>query len=333
MVHRWKKRGVWMGVAIFLALATPLLAHNLQILRVELQEQQAPDYTLTVSLPPTSEFLSGEPTLPPRCQLRRSPVTLKRRGILVREFQFSCPSEPLNAKDSIGLPWPGEGAFVLNTGKDGSTATKFFPSVAREGKKYIEIEMRQFKGDTLAIADYFFLGVQHILEGWDHLAFVLGLCLIAKGWNLVKLVTGFTLGHSLSLALATFNIIQLPSPPVEACIALSIAFMARQAFVGSHSRPQEVALVVAFGLLHGLGFAGILREYNLHQNDLLLGLVSFNLGVEGGQLIFVAGVIGLLALGSKFFTPENLRRVVAYLIGILGMFWTIQRLVSFSGSY
>ena len=333
MVHRWKKRGVWMGVAIFLALATPLLSHNLQILRVELQEQQAPDYTLTVSLPPTSEFLSGEPTLPPRCQLRRSPVTLKRRGILVREFQFFCPSEPINARDSIGLPWPGEGAFVLNTGKDGSTATKFFPSVTREGKKYIEIEMRQFKGDTLAPLNYFFLGVQHILEGWDHLAFVLGLCLIAKGWNLVKLVTGFTLGHSLSLALATFNIIQLPSPPVEACIALSIAFMARQAFVGSHSRPQEVALVVAFGLLHGLGFAGILREYNLHQNDLLLGLVSFNLGVEGGQLIFVAGVIGLLALGSKFFTPENLRRVVAYLIGILGMFWTIQRLVSFSGSY
>jgi hydrogenase/urease accessory protein HupE len=193
--------------------------------------------------------------------------------------------------------------------------------------------MRQFKGDTLAIADYFFLGVQHILEGWDHLAFVLGLCLIAKGWNLVKLVTGFTLGHSLSLALATFNIIQLPSPPVEACIALSIAFMARQAFVSSHSHPQEIALVVAFGLLHGLGFAGVLREYNLHQSDLLLGLVSFNLGVEGGQLIFVAGVIGLLALGSKLFAPENLRRVIAYAIGILGMFWTIQRLVSFSGSY
>jgi hydrogenase/urease accessory protein HupE len=194
--------------------------------------------------------------------------------------------------------------------------------------------MRQFKGDTLAIGDYFFLGVQHILEGWDHLAFVLGLCLIAKGWNLVKLVTGFTLGHSLSLALATFNIIQLPSPPVEACIALSIAFMARQAFVvGAHSRPQEIALVVAFGLLHGLGFAGVLREYNLHQSDLLLGLVSFNLGVEGGQLIFVAGVMGLLALGSKLFAPENLRRVIAYAIGILGMFWTIQRLASFSGSY
>lgn len=104
-----------MGLAIFLALATPLLAHNLQVFRVELQEQQSPDYTLTVNLPPASEFLSGEPTLPPRCQLRRSPVTLNSRidykltdvvviGVKRREICKECAKKPITgAQDSDAI--------------------------------------------------------------------------------------------------------------------------------------------------------------------------------------------------------------------------------------
>ena len=116
----------------------------------------------------------------------------------------------------------------------------------------------RLRGSFDVARSYFLLGVEHILSGWDHLAFVLCLCLLARGWRLVKLVTGFTLGHSVSLALAAFDAVRLPSPPTEACIALSIAFVAREALLPRALRRHGPGMVFAFGLLHGLGFAGAL---------------------------------------------------------------------------
>src|SRR5690606_35571779 len=118
------------------------------------------------------------------------------------------------------------------------------------------------------IATYYtWQGILHILGGWDHLAFVLCLCLLAQGRFLVLLVTTFTVGHSISLALSFFDVISIPVPPVEAVIALSIAFMAREALLvrrdgapGDARRRRQLAVVAGFGLLHGLGFATVLRE-------------------------------------------------------------------------
>jgi methylamine dehydrogenase heavy chain len=185
-------------------------------------------------------------------------------------------------------------------------------------------------------SEYTSLGVVHILEGMDHLAFVLCLCLLTSGTRLLLLVTSFTLGHSFSLALAYLGVVSLPVPPVEAIIALSIAFMAREAFIARRNdddsikaRLRHVAVVGAFGLLHGLGFASVLDGLGVSPLERTTGLVFFNLGVEIGQLLFVAGVVGLMTLARHISLHAPLRTAALFAVGTLGAFWTLERVSGF----
>jgi hydrogenase/urease accessory protein HupE len=178
------------------------------------------------------------------------------------------------------------------------------------------------------------LGVDHILGGYDHLAFVLGLMLLVRHWRgLVLALTSFTLAHSLTLAMTTLGYISLPSRPVEAAIALSIVILAieavqeRKGQVGwLRGRPWLMAF--PFGLLHGLGFAGALGEMGLDPDHVAWPLLWFNIGVEIGQLIFVATVLAVSWLVMRFWREhfERLRRATPYVIGPLAMFWLFQRL-------
>lgn len=171
------------------------------------------------------------------------------------------------------------------------------------------------------------MGTEHILLGVDHLAFVVGLCLIARGRRLLILISGFTLGHSLTLALATLGWVRIPSLPVEACIALSIAFVARQAMLPDARQAHGFWLVAAFGLLHGLGFAGALAETGIDQQQLIPALISFNLGVELGQLLFVGIVLILIRVARYLPTEIALaKQAVAFGLGSLAFFWTWERL-------
>ena len=155
---------------------------------------------------------------------------------------------------------------------------------------------------------YTLLGVEHILTGFDHLCFVLALVLIV-GFNrrLFWTVTAFTLAHSITLALATLGVIHVPGPPVEATIALSIVFVASEIVQQQRGREglaskQPWLVAFAFGLLHGLGFAGALAEIGLPANAIPLALLFFNIGVEIGQLLFIAAVFAatrLLFLAAK----------------------------------
>ncbi len=176
------------------------------------------------------------------------------------------------------------------------------------------------------------LGVQHILTGPDHLLFVLGLMLLVKDrWALVKTVTAFTAAHSLTLAAATFGLISLPISLLNTLIALSILFLAPEivrARRGETSltirHPWTVAFV--FGLLHGLGFAGGLRALGLETGALAGALIVFNLGVEIGQLAFIALILALdRAFRLMALTlPRPFAMAPTYLIGILGAAWTFQ---------
>jgi hydrogenase/urease accessory protein HupE len=185
--------------------------------------------------------------------------------------------------------------------------------------------------------DYWLMGTIHILEGADHLLFVLALMLIVSGFApLVKAVTAFTVAHSITLALATLDAIHVPSAPTEAIIALSILFLAVEII---HSRQGKFSLteqhpwVVAFifGLFHGLGFAGALSEIGLPQLEIPLALLMFNVGVETGQLIFIAVVLSLIALLKRLpvTMPQGAWRVMPYTIGSVAAFWVIQRVMSF----
>ena len=153
---------------------------------------------------------------------------------------------------------------------------------------------------------YLKLGVEHILLGIDHLLFVLALLIIARGgWQVVKTVTAFTVAHSITLAAATLGLVHVPQRPVEALIALSIAFVATEIVRDRDGRAGLAArapwiVAFAFGLLHGFGFAGALSEVGLPQGHIPLALLFFNLGVEVGQLVFIAAVLaGLALLGGR----------------------------------
>jgi HupE/UreJ protein len=187
------------------------------------------------------------------------------------------------------------------------------------------------------------LGVEHILLGVDHLLFVLCLLLLVRGvGRVVKTVTAFTLAHSLTLALATLGFVHVPPAPVEATIALSIVFLASEiARKRSPSSPRggegigltaRAPWIVAFtfGLLHGFGFAGALSEVGLPPGEIPLALLLFNLGVEAGQLFFIAGVLLVVVLLRRFVTttPAWLRAVPAYGIGSVAAFWLITRVAA-----
>ncbi len=175
------------------------------------------------------------------------------------------------------------------------------------------------------------------LQAIDHLLFVFALILlIGDRWLLVKTVTAFTIAHSITLAGAALGYFSLPQKPVEATIALSIAFLARELLKlrpGERRLSEQFPWMVAFafGLLHGFGFAGALKEIGLPQIDVPLALFTFNLGVEAGQLMFVAVVlVGFKALSVLFPTPiAPVRYTVVYLIGIVSVMWLIERLSSF----
>lgn len=191
---------------------------------------------------------------------------------------------------------------------------------------------------TGAVAwSYFVLGVEHILGGIDHLLFVLALLLIVRGSKrIVATVTAFTAAHSLTLAAATLGWVHVPGPPVEAIIALSIVFVASEVVHARQGRTgltEQAPWIVAFsfGLLHGFGFAGALAEVGLPQTAIPLALLTFNVGVEIGQLIFVAAVLLLRALARRFMRgdPDLLPTAAAYGIGAIAAFWTIERVAGF----
>ncbi len=184
---------------------------------------------------------------------------------------------------------------------------------------------------------YFQLGFEHILEGWDHLLFVLALFILVRDpWRLVGAVTAFTLAHSITLALATFGVLSIPGPPVEAVIALSIVFLAMEIVKGSEggfrlSNQKPWIVCFGFGLLHGLGFAGALADIGLPANDIPAALFAFNLGVEAGQLSFVGALAFMVAFWRLIARPVGQRATViaAYCIGSVSMYWLIERTSGF----
>lgn len=195
-------------------------------------------------------------------------------------------------------------------------------------------------GPGTVFASYVWLGVTHILEGFDHLLFVFALLLLVRQpRRLFWAITAFTLAHSITLAAATMGLLRLPPAPVEVVVALSIVFLAYELALPAERRDPIAerfpALVsFGFGLIHGLGFAGALREIGLPQGDIPLALLSFNVGVELGQLLFIALV---LAVGyfARLMVPAlarhgpRLSRIASYMIGSIAAFWVIERMAAF----
>jgi len=198
---------------------------------------------------------------------------------------------------------------------------------------------------TIVGMQYVELGVHHILIGYDHLLFVACLLFIARTWRRVMItITGFTLAHSVTLAISALGLVRLPVPPIEASIALSIIMLAAEIARNrwdTITYRYPVAVSVAFGLLHGFGFAAALAETGLPQTQIPMALFAFNCGIEIGQLLFAAAVLGALRgcelawgwaqrHGGAAAPSFHLERVAAYGVGTVACYWLIERVAGFA---
>jgi hypothetical protein len=210
-------------------------------------------------------------------------------------------------------------------------------AILRSGNESFTVP-EQATRTELAVS-YWKIGTIHILEGVDHLLFLLTLLLIVTGlWPLLKTVTAFTVAHSLTLALATLGIVNIPPAPTEAVISLSIVLLAVEAvrkYAGEITLAERYPWLIAFtfGLVHGLGFAGALSEIGVPQNEVPLALLMFNVGVETGQVMFVVAVSLLLAGMHQLHSPTGrlVARASPYAIGGIAAFWTIERVAGSVG--
>lgn len=275
--------------------------------------------------------------LPARCREVARREAVAAPGAVLRRFALDCGSAGIGGA-VVALDAPhGQGTDVLVLVRYASGRT--FSGVLRGDAPTLTVP-DVAGGSRLAVArSYLALGVRHIATGADHLAFVLGLLLLSRGvGGVVRTVTAFTAGHSVTLALAALGLARASQAPVEATIAASIALLGVELLDDGRAgetltRRAPWAVAGGFGLLHGFGFAGVLLETGLPEGEVPLALLCFNAGVELGQLAFVAlagGALWALARASAA-GPLRARRAMAYAIGAAGVCWTLQRVAAMFG--
>ncbi len=309
-------------------------AHQLQPAYLELSEQTGGVFSVLWKRP----LVAGIPmnigvSMPKHCEHLTEPKRQPATSSAIERWMLNCGAEGLDDQTIkiMKLELTSTDVLLRISSINGSEHS----TILRPNNTAFTVPAT---ASSLAVINtYTVLGVEHILGGIDHLLFVLGLMLIVQGIPaLVKTITAFTIAHSITLAMATFGYIYLPPAPVESVIALSILFLAVELVRKSNGEfgltakfPWLVAF--SFGLLHGFGFAGALMETGLPQHAIPLALLFFNVGVELGQLLFVAFVlIPIRVTGALLISrPMWVKRTPAYLIGSLASFWVIERTVSF----
>ena len=315
-------------------LSSSVEAHRLQPAYLEINEQATGTFSILWKRPLVGNRpMNIYPQFPARCSNLTEPVLRPSQSGTVERWLVDCGEAGITNETIVidGLSATVTDTLLRVQLIDGNMQT----TVLRPDSPSYVIQAKPSK--TKIAGSYFILGVEHILGGFDHLLFVLGLLLIVRSTMLlIKTITAFTLAHSITLAMATLGFVHVQQTPVEAVIALSILFLATELSkqhrgeIGLTSKtPWFVAL--CFGLLHGFGFAGALTEIGLPQTDIPLALLLFNVGVEIGQLMFVAVVLAVqfVIQRIKIEWPDWTEQVPAYGIGCLSAFWFIQRLVSF----
>ncbi|MEN9683866.1 MAG: hypothetical protein RLZZ427_1617 [Pseudomonadota bacterium] len=330
MIARWLAFACTMMAGI-LCLAGPVHADELRPGYLQLTQHDARHWQVLWKAPILGGLATrARPALPAFCTLQPAETRLDS-GSVISSAQAIC-THPLDGQQ-VGIAGM-EAAFTdallriapLNRPVQAARLTPDHPTMT----------VAAIPGRWEVARTYLALGVEHILTGYDHLLFVISLVLLlARPWVVIRAATAFTVAHSLTLAGTTLGLIGLAQAPVEALIALSIVFLAVEIVKQQDGAPrlsERIPWVVAFlfGLLHGFGFAGALREIGLPETDVPMALLTFNIGVEAGQLIIIAGCLGVIA-GLRRIAPQLLRPatlIATYAIGIIASFWFIERIVT-----
>ena len=306
-------------------------AHDARPIYVEISQQE--DLYLARFKVPDSVAGNHLPALvmPDICELADIQQIASRFGSLLRERRYRC-SDSLHGY-KIGLRFPGFNPSLSTVIRLDLSDGKVLSTILPPGTTEWHVPSEQ---DATSVAgEYTMLGMKHIWQGIDHLLFVLCLLFIAKTTRRILItVTGFTVAHSLTLVLSTLDLVSLPTPVVESIIALSIIFLALEIFhqnENSWSYRHPVSVATSFGLLHGFGFASVLREIGLPAGELPIALLAFNVGVEIGQVLFI-GIILLSVWLFRHSSEETypwVRPAASYLVGGIASFWFIARMLIF----
>jgi len=331
-------------------LAPPAAAHKMWPSYLHLAESAGGEVAVFWKVPiREGRPLELSPLLPARCAPLAAPTQRSDGDALRVRWTLDCGEGGLTGRaiSVDGLSSTGSDVVVRIEHADGrATHGVLHPDVPALTVPAV--------ADSPLVWAWFSVGVEHILLGADHLLFVLGLLLLigasgaggrrARLGSLLKTVTAFTVAHSVTLALAVLGLVRFPTASVEAVIALSILYLAVEIARSDTSdtsdsltvrRPWLVAGIC--GLIHGLGFAGALSEIGLPPDNIPGALVLFNLGVEAGQLLFIAAVLALSGVGQRLFTTTSSmntalpRLGVLYLLGTLSAFWLFQRTFAIFG--
>jgi hypothetical protein len=321
-------------------LPTRATAHALEPGFLELLHLGGNEWRATWRVPRVENRpMAIDAVLPEACAPRRGPSPVFDGRAFVSSWIATCKAGLAGGEIMIeGLERTRTDVLVHYT-LEGEASPQTMRLTAAEAAFVVPAAMTALD----VFASYFRLGVDHILQGIDHLLFVFVLVLLIRDWRrLLGAITAFTVAHSLSLAAASLGWIIVPSAPVEAVIALSIAVLAVDLVRGSGSEPSLTQrapwfVAFAFGLLHGLGFARALLDIGLPEGDVPMALLAFNLGVEAGQILFIAVVLAAGAAFARLY-PEGRRqflpgspalRTAAYAIGTLAAFWVFERMAAF----
>jgi hydrogenase/urease accessory protein HupE len=326
-------------------LAFAAQAHEIRPSYLELRQTAADTYELLFKIPAlTAETRPALMVkLPEGTQDVGTPRASFTGGAYIEQRTIKRQDGLLSQSIAIdGLAGISAGVLVRVEELDGAVQTE---RLTAANPSFVVVAAPGFVDVALT---YFWIGVEHILFGFDHLLFVLALVILVRDFHRIALtVTAFTLAHSITLALATLGYVHVPGPPVEATIALSIMLVAIEIVNARHGRPSLTArwpwlVAFSFGLLHGLGFAGALSEVGLPENAIPLALLFFNVGVEAGQISFVAVVLLVswaAASAWRRVEPGSAERAfarvdvaAAYGIGAMAAFWTIDRVIGFWGA-
>lgn len=326
-------------LGLFVLLSGPATAHEGRPLFIEIEEKETGAVFLKWRVPSTIDRNNAPRiALPESCERVQSPETAASPALNIGQGLYDCRA--LDGPMTVSIAYPRGNPAVS------SLVRVLRPSgevqVLRNGPDIVQIDIPNAEDAGSIVLEYLILGIEHILTGYDHLLFVACLLMLAGTTRRVLLiVTGFTLAHSVTLALAALDVVSVPVAPLEAVIALSIVFVAAEL-----ARPARETLTwrypilisSGFGLLHGFGFAAVLGEIGLPQTEVPLALLFFNLGVEVGQIAFILFLIAVTFVGLRavaFFKEDartwglkDVTMPAAYLVGSLAAFWSVERFIA-----
>ncbi len=325
--------------SLFVFLGTPLAAHEGRPLFIEIEEKETGAVFLKWRVPSTIDRSNApQITLPDACERVQSPETAASPALNIGQGLYDCGA--LEGRLSVSITYPQGNPAVS------SLVRVLRPSgevqIIRNGPDTMRVDIPNAEDAGSVVSEYFVLGIEHILTGYDHLLFVACLLMLAGTVRRVLLiVTGFTIAHSVTLALAALDVVSVPVAPLEAVIALSIVFVAAEL-----ARPARdtltwrypILISSGFGLLHGFGFAAVLGEIGLPQTEVPLALLFFNIGVEVGQIAFILCLVAVTFVGlravafvkadARTWGLKEVTMPAAYLVGSLAALWSIERFIA-----